>query len=201
VSKLAIRVYYTDVDDMPRNAKMVLMALAEHHNVKTGLAWPSAATIARHMKISRRSAQRGLAWLKDHGYIKAAKLNRTGLDTVRYRIMEDKLAPIPGHTGDTKSPVSPSHQPVTGRRQTSDGVAQEPEREQGKEQSRAGAPDETPAAEEGVTCSELLEQLVSCGWFTQEQAENLSRLPDESLVIILQDALNAMVAADGTESE
>jgi hypothetical protein len=83
---------------MPHNAKMVLMALAEHHNMKSGLAWPSAATMARHMKMSRRSAQRGLVWLKAHGYIKAAAQNRTGLDTVRYRIMEDKLAPMPGHT-------------------------------------------------------------------------------------------------------
>lgn len=106
MSKLAIRVYYTDVSDMPHNAKMVLMALAEHHNPKSGLAWPSAGTIARHMKMSRRSALRGLAWLKMHGYISVVTPNRTGRDSVRYRIVEDKLAQPPGHTNVAQSPAS-----------------------------------------------------------------------------------------------
>jgi predicted ArsR family transcriptional regulator len=197
MSKLAIRVYYTDVDGMPHNAKMVLMALAEHHNIRTGLAWPSAATMAKHMKMSRRSALRGLVWLKAHGYIKVAVPNRTGRDAVRYRIMEDMLAPIPGSTGDTESLVTRSHQLVTRRRQTSDTVAQEPEREPVQEPASASAPAETLAAEQEVTWGALLQRCVACGTLTREEAEALCGHPDKSLAVALEDSINVVDAAVG----
>jgi hypothetical protein len=167
MSKLAIRAYYTDDPDMPHNAKMVLMALAEHHNMKTGLAWPSTATIAKHMKLSRRSAQRGLLWLKEHGYIKIAVPNRTGLETIKYRLIAEKLAPMPGGTSVTESPVSPCHNLVSGRRGTSVTLTPEPEREPEQETTRAGALGEPPAsvedeAREAADLLDLAREVGSC---------------------------------------
>lgn len=107
--------------------------------------------------------------------------------------------------------MSRSHQLVTGGRGTSDPVAQEPEREpagagalgeplvgKGKQQPvPAGQVPRQPEEEgESLTCSELMERLVGCGRFTREEAENLRRLPDEQLAMILQDTLNTMVTAD-----
>ncbi len=60
---------------IPRNAKDVLICLADHVNQReaqrTGRheAWPSRDTIAELMDMSRSSVNRGLNWLIDSGFI------------------------------------------------------------------------------------------------------------------------------------
>jgi hypothetical protein len=117
--------------------------------------------------------------------------------------------------------VTESHQLVSRRRQTSDTVAQEPEREPMQELVSAGALDESPAVdwqpqpasdlsaacsqpasglpasepeEEGPSCYEVLERLVTCNWLTREEAENLRQLPYEQLCTDLQEFVNFVVA-------
>ena len=59
-----------DVDGVDqRTAREVLLVLAEHSNSRTGLTWPSVATIAREMSVgswrpSERTVQRALAALR-----------------------------------------------------------------------------------------------------------------------------------------
>lgn len=107
--------------DLPKNDRLVLIAIAAHAN-REGGAWPSVATIAQYVGVSERTVQRALARLVQAGRLLVRRV--AGIATRVYRIVIDgatslaqrvtsRHAGVPDQSagGDTQS-VSPEGEGV-----------------------------------------------------------------------------------------
>ena len=97
---------------------LVLLALADHAD-EGGLCWPSATTLAAHVRLSKRQVLRHLLKLEDRGLLFIER--RAGpAATNRYRLTLPQLVVTPttpragdtGVTADDTSPVTPASPPV-----------------------------------------------------------------------------------------
>jgi DNA-binding IclR family transcriptional regulator len=61
--------------DLPCTEKMVLLVLADFHNSKSERCNPEKTTIAKVAGLSKRSADRAIAQLKDRGLIEIRSTN------------------------------------------------------------------------------------------------------------------------------
>lgn len=93
----------------PPVLKLLLLNLAIHSNAKTGLAWPSLATLAHECSVSHSHAKRTVKTAKDAGLINIAQSSNGGgrNSTVRYRLDLDAIAR--GFTDEPGSPMNPVH--------------------------------------------------------------------------------------------
>lgn len=92
-------------------ARLVLYALADHHNGKTGLCCPAQGTIAEHAGLDRRSVQRAIAELVTDGLLGVVSKGGVGSGDKRtdaylllFPLIEEQAAPRPA-MGDSVSPM------------------------------------------------------------------------------------------------
>jgi hypothetical protein len=99
----AIARYRGAPQPMDPSTKLVLLVLAEHANIKTGLTWPSVDTIARFACLHKRNVSAHLAKLLADDWIAIARGGKggrpkkgSGFSTV-YRINLAKLHATKNH--------------------------------------------------------------------------------------------------------
>lgn len=93
----------------PPVLKLLLLNLAVHSNAKSGLAWPSLATLAHECSVSHSHAKRTVKAAKDAGLISVAQSSTGGgrNSTVRYRLELEAIAR--GFTDEPGSTMNPVH--------------------------------------------------------------------------------------------
>lgn len=110
---LAATSWAWQVDGLAPGPKLVLLAIADHHNESTGLCCPSMATLALRAGVSRRSARRHVELLRERGLVSTTDRTRANgsFTTHEYHLMGDgapgaNLAPGQG------PPVAPGDAPA-----------------------------------------------------------------------------------------
>ncbi|MDH6273540.1 hypothetical protein M2311_003630 [Rhizobium leguminosarum] len=134
--------------------KNVLVALAEHHNGKTGQCNPKVATICLETDFSERAVRKGLAKLKQLGLIRVEGGGKAGnsyqlLGDFNRHAVPDNEAPELNLTGTSARLTGRSCTPQPARRAP---PYKEPERE--LERTMGGSRNRAPTREQGCRIPE-----------------------------------------------
>jgi hypothetical protein len=90
------------------NARVLMLALAEYTHPKKGVAWPSLATLARRVGVTRRAVRRLLRHCEEAGELRVLSCGCGRGHTSRYRITLLDACPTPGASGGDDDEVPPA---------------------------------------------------------------------------------------------
>ncbi|MGO6751093.1 helix-turn-helix domain-containing protein [Rhizobium ruizarguesonis] len=142
-------------------AKNVLVALAEHHNSKTGQCNPKVATICRETDFSERAVRKAMATLKQVGLIRVEGGGKAGnsyqlLGDFKRHAVPDNEAPELKLTGTSASLTGTSCTPKPAR-----GAPPYKEPEGEPERTRSGSRKRAPTREQGCRLPEHFQPDLS----------------------------------------
>lgn len=72
--------------------RLVLREIAEYHNVRTGLAWPTEVKLCQGLSMPRRTLQWAIAWLVENGLMERTQ-RANGKQSSQYKLL---MTPVEG---------------------------------------------------------------------------------------------------------